>query len=311
MSQDQHPLRILTCIGGGPEAFTGLKFVHRLSETSCADIVLLFVRPIDSGLKSGGLDISVARQNVLDWGIELPGMSHLKKARDILSELGELKETERNNWYHREVSGDPAGEFVREYRNGCGGLIGLHLRTASDVTSVVVEEAEKFDADIVVVGGSPEPVEGLRKFISYQSLALKIAAHTACSVIVARKLEPGYGHLICVQDNERVKAMLPKTIRHAHACACPISLLSVAKTEADIPSARKAVEEAAEQFRSEGIEPHELLVEQGDPVETIIEIGYDFSLIVMAESEKPWFAKAFSVVHDVVARARNSVMVVK
>ncbi len=45
MTQDNERLRILICIGGGPEAYTGLKFVHRLSEQSCADIALLYVRP--------------------------------------------------------------------------------------------------------------------------------------------------------------------------------------------------------------------------------------------------------------------------
>jgi hypothetical protein len=46
-------------------------------------------------------------------------------------------------------------------------------------------------------------------------------------------------------------------------------------------------------------------------VETIITIGYDFSLILASESLKPWFAKGFSVSHEVAEKARNSVMIVK
>lgn len=302
-------LKILVCIGGGPEAFTGLKFAARLSKHGCADIGLLYVRAQDSGLNSGGMEVRVARQNVLDWGLELPGMTALRKARDILHGLGEI--TDEAQWRHVEISGDPAGEYVREYENPCGGTVSLRLRTSPDVTSTVVDEAERFDADLVIVGGSPRPVEGLRRYFTPRSLALTVAAHCKRPVIVARHLEPGHGHLVCVQETERSRAMLDRAVRYAKACDCPTTLLSVAQDEAGRESARRAVDEAAAFFRERGVTPHELLVETGDPAGIITEIGYDFSLIVMAESAKPWFAKTFSVAHEVAARARNSVLIVK
>lgn len=310
MSKDDRALRVLISIGGGPEAFTGLKFAHRLSEQTCADITLVYVRPLDSGLQSGGMEVRVARENVLDWGIELPGMVHLRKARDILAELGEMEQA-TDDWQHREVSGDQAGEFTREYYTSCGGRITLKLLTASDITTAIVDEAEHFKADFIIVGGSPEPKAGIRKLLAPKPLALKIAAHSTCSVIVARHLEPGNGHLVCVQDTDRSRAMLPEAIRLARSCNCPISIMSVAETEEERDSARKAVDEAAAMFRANGVEPHEMLIETGDPSEVITEIGYDFSLIVMAESEKPWFAKSFSVSHNVADQARNSVMIIK
>lgn len=304
-------LRILISIGGGPDAYAGLKYAARLSKKSCADIALLYVRPVDSGLKSGGMEVSVARQNLLDWGLELPGMTHLKAARDILIELGEISEESDHEWRHRDLSGDPAGEYIMEYDNPCGGTISLRLRTATDVTSAVTDEAERYNADLVIVGASPAPKTGLRKLMSAKPLALKIASMSKHSVIVARHLEPGHGHLVCVQDTDQSRAMLPETIRYAHACQCPVSILSVAPSEADIPSAQKAVDEAAAAFEAGGISPHETLVEVGDPVETIITIGYDFSLILASESLKPWFAKGFSVSHEIARNARNSVMIVK
>lgn len=310
MSEDDRNMRILICIGGGPEAFTGLKFAHRLSQHSCADIALLYVRPQDSGLKSGGMEVRVARENILDWGLELPGMAHLRKARDILADLGEIEQA-TDEWVHRELSGDPAGEFIREYYTECGSIFSLRLRTSSDVTSAVVDEAKRFKADFIIVGGSPEPKAGLKKFLSRRPLALSIAAHAPCSVIVARHLEPGHGHLVCVDDSDTTRAMLPEALRLAQACNCPISLISVAESEDKLDSAKKAVGEAAELFRAGGIEPHEVLTEVGNPARILPEIGYDFSLIVMGESEKPWFAKGFSVVHSVADQARNSVMIIK
>lgn len=309
MSEDR--LRILICIGGGPEAYTGLKFATRLSHQGCADIALLYVRPQDSGLKSGGMEVRVARENILDWGLELPGMTNLRKARSILAELGEIEDEISDEWQHRDLSGDPAGEYIREYSNPCGGTVSLRLRTASDVTSVVVDEAQRFKADLVIVGGSPKPVEGLRRYLLRKQLALQIASHMECSVIVARHLEPGHGHLICVQDTPRSHAMLPKAIHYSKACNCPVTLLSVAEEATEVEQAQEAIDHAVQVCREHGVEPVETLVETGGPAEIISEIGYDYSLIVMAESEKPWFAKVFSVAHEVAARARNSVLIIK
>ncbi|MCJ2165987.1 MULTISPECIES: universal stress protein [unclassified Pseudodesulfovibrio] len=311
MKQDDERLRILICIGGGPEAYAGLRYAARLSKKTCANIDLLYVRQQDSGLQSGGMEVRVARENILDWGLELPGMTHLKKARDILVELGEITPDANRDWRHLELSGDPAGEYVREYENPCGGTISLRLRTATDVVSVITNEADLCDVDMIIVGASPEPLTGLKKFLSRKPLALQVAAHSKHSVIVARHLEPGHGHLVCVQDTERSRAMLSSAVRYAHACQCPVSILSVAPAEADRPSAQKSVDEAAALFLANGITPHETLVEVGDAVDTIITIGYDFSLILLPESPKPWFSKGSSVTHEVAEKARNSVMIVK
>jgi nucleotide-binding universal stress UspA family protein len=311
MNPDQKNLRILICIGGGPAAYTGLRFAARLNRESCADISLMYVRPLDSGLKSGGMEVRVARENVLDWGLELPGLRHLKAARDILLEMGQIDEGGGDAWRYRELSGDDAGEYVRDYQNPCGGTISLRLRISPDVTTAVVDEAKRFDADVVVVGATEEPRTGLRRYLSPKPLALKIAAHVHCSAMVARDLEAEHGHLVCVRDSERCMDVLPKAARCAGACGCPVTILSVARDEAGLETARQAVECAANLFRERGVEPKATLIEMGDPVDTITTLGADFSLIVMAESEKPWFAKGFSVAHEVAARAGNSVLILK
>ena len=131
------------------------------------------------------MEVRVARENLLDWGIELPGMTHLKAARDILIELGEISAESDQEWRHRELSGDRAGEYAVEYENPCGGVISLCLRTASDITTAVVDEAKRCKADLIIVGASPEPKSGLKKLISAKPLALKIASVSDHSIIVA------------------------------------------------------------------------------------------------------------------------------
>ena len=80
--------RILACIDGSEASFTTVRFAYRLAPHDNCDIVLLYVRPIDQGTRTEGLNVKVARQNLLDAGGELPGLKALKKGMKILEEEG-------------------------------------------------------------------------------------------------------------------------------------------------------------------------------------------------------------------------------
>ena len=70
--------RILVCIDGSDESYLGLRYAERMGgHREDCDIVLLYVRPIDQGLHSGGLQLRVARENMLNWGLELPGIQRI------------------------------------------------------------------------------------------------------------------------------------------------------------------------------------------------------------------------------------------
>ncbi|MCF6321362.1 MAG: universal stress protein, partial [Rhizobiaceae bacterium] len=77
-AQRRSRFRILACIDGSEAAFDTVKFAACLSPHDNCDIVLLYVRPIDKGLGSGGLNVKVARENLLDAGGDLPGLRALK-----------------------------------------------------------------------------------------------------------------------------------------------------------------------------------------------------------------------------------------
>ena len=82
--------RVLVCIDGSDEGYRALTFAARLGASPDVDIVLLYVRPIDQGLRTGGLQVRIARENMLNWGLELPGIQYLKKGRDMLVNADEL-----------------------------------------------------------------------------------------------------------------------------------------------------------------------------------------------------------------------------
>ena len=108
--------RMLVCIDGSDEAYRALNYAARLGEASDVDIVLLYIRPIDQGLRSGGLQVRVARENMLDWGLELPGIQYLKKGRDMLIATDELVDQWEQEMAHTDVAGDPLGDNKIVYK---------------------------------------------------------------------------------------------------------------------------------------------------------------------------------------------------
>ncbi len=98
-SQRRNRFRILACIDGSEEAMNSVRFAARLSVTSNCDIIILYVRPIDMGLHSGGLQVRLARQkSVLDL---LAYLSREKPAADVA--------TRRSRQMLGSLFGAPAG----------------------------------------------------------------------------------------------------------------------------------------------------------------------------------------------------------
>ena len=69
--------RILACIDGTEESFITVRKAARIGCTPECDIIILHMRQIDQGLHSGGLQVRLARQNMMDAGFELPGVKLL------------------------------------------------------------------------------------------------------------------------------------------------------------------------------------------------------------------------------------------
>ncbi|NJM29230.1 MAG: universal stress protein [Rhizobiales bacterium] len=85
-SHRRNRFRILACIDGTDEAMVTVRFAARFAVNDECDVIVVYVRPIDQGLHSGGLQVRLARQNMMDAGFELPGVKHLREALAILKE---------------------------------------------------------------------------------------------------------------------------------------------------------------------------------------------------------------------------------
>jgi nucleotide-binding universal stress UspA family protein len=304
--------RILFCVDGSEESYRGLRYAARLGGGVDADIVLLYVRPVDQGMRSGGLQVRVARENMLNWGLELPGIMHLKRGRDMLMQLAGSEVGWAEEHVHREVEGDPLGDNAIVYRNKSGKMIALKLKVASDIATGILDQWELGNYNLIVLGASanwaPMPLS-----LWDPAVAEKIALYAPCSVLVARELEEGNGHLICTDGSEHSLKAVEIDAEIAARCKCPISLISVALDDEGLPAAKESVERARDVVESRGFKVDATYTPVGNPVEQIIEHGQKHSLIVMSDTGKSAIQRFFmgSVAFKVLEKARNSVMIVR
>jgi len=310
-SRDER-FRILVCIDGSEESYQSLRYAAKMGGGVDADIVLLYVRPTDQGLRSGGLQVRVARENMLDWGLELPGIKYLKKGYDILLEMGLANEEWKETSYHTNVEGDPLGDNKIEYMNKDGKVIVLKLKVASDIASGIIEQWELGPYDIIILGASGR-WRGMAKKFWDPAVAEKVAIHAPCSVLVARELDVGHGHLICTDGSEKAMDTVRKDAYLASRCDCPVSLISVAQDVESEGEAKANVEVARKELEAMEIDVENAIVVVGNPVEEIVQAGPDYSLIVVSDSGKRGISRFFmgSVAFKVLQESFTSVMVVR
>ena len=304
--------RILVCIDGSDEAYRGLDYAARLGAQSDADIVLVYVRPIDQGLRTGGLQVRVARENMLNWGLELPGIQYLKKGRDLLIKTDELSENWEPHSAHTDIAGDPLGDNKIEYTNHDGKAIVLKLKTASSIAGGILDQYELGPYDLIILGSSGS-AGGFAKNLWDPAIAEKVAIHAPCSVCVSRDLETGHGMLLCSDGSERAMEMIEKAAGFAKRVGAKVSILSVAIDQEGESEAKADIEKAKKLLNKLDIEPVNKLCVIGNPVEKIIEVGETYSFIVLGDTGRTGLKRFFmgSVAFKVMEYAKNSVMIVR
>ncbi|MEM9221099.1 MAG: universal stress protein [Pseudomonadota bacterium] len=303
--------RILVCIDNSEESNRALRYAVRIGSGTDADLTLLFVRPADQGLETGGMEIAVARENMLSWGLELPGKNALNQARDTLIELGFLSPEWEAQSRHVDVQGDPLGDYSMEYEGGDGRTICLKLAVAPTHARGILEECERSEPDLVIVAMSEER-EGAAGKITRQTAETVAREHTG-TVLVARELEESHGHLVCVWDNPESIQAARRDAEIAGRCMCPIHLFAVAPSEEERSSAETAIANAEAAIKEAGIPIFGKKVMVGEPAEAIIEEGRGYSVIVMSSRSKTGLRRLLSASTSlaVLQNASNSVMIAR
>lgn len=305
---------VIVCFDGSEESLRALRYAVRIGSGTDADLTLLYVRPFDQGLRTSGLDLSVVRENLLAWGLDLPGMRVLKEGRDLLIELGWLAADWQEEHAHAEVRGDPLGDNAIVYSSPSGRSVVLRLLVAQSVAHGVLDECELGQHDICIVGWPPASAAESGVGYITQDIAERIAREHTGTVLVSRFLEESHGHLVCVSDFEGSIIAARKDAEIAARCMCPIYLLSVAPTQGKLYAAKRAIARARAAIREAGLNISGATALVGDPVTTIVEEGKKHSVIVVSRfKRRTGWRQIFSnsVAYKVLARAKNSVMIAR
>ncbi len=313
MTDQERRFKLLVCIDGSPSSYQGLRYAITFSlDTPDTDIALLYVRPADTDGSSEGLSMALARENMLDWDLELPGLKSLKKARDILLENGILGEEWEAENIHKRSRGSRLGDHMLSYLcKKTGQHIELIVRISSSVLAGILDEAHHVQYDIVIVSASDDERVGLGAIDNYT--AISVATEHNGTVILSRGLEQGHGHLICITSDPVSIKMALQDAEIASRCGCPIELYAVAETADEEKQTQETLDKTKQALEKTGYAVNGMHMDIGDPVGRIIENGLDHSLIVMAACETSMLKRMFlgSVSHAVLKKARSSVMIIR
>jgi nucleotide-binding universal stress UspA family protein len=311
-AQRRNRFRILACIDGSDDAMVTVRFAARLAPSDECDIIVLYVRPVDQGLWSGGLQLKLARQNMMEAGFELPGVRDLKKALAVLKEEGIDAESWPKEASQQDAWNDPAGDTKVEYKSPEGRAVVLKLKTAPDAANGILDQYELGPYNLVILG-PPSRWRTEFKALLEAGVVQQVLTMAPCSVLVARNSLDREGFFICTDGTSRSMQAVRRAAVLAHASGSPITLFSVAADEAGRPAAEEAVANAKALLKAMKIDVAATRTAIGKPAQEIIEAGSNYKVIVVTDEGRSRIERLWrgSIATDVVRGARTSVLDVR
>ncbi|QWR78608.1 universal stress protein [Candidatus Magnetomonas plexicatena] len=301
--------KVLICIDGSVEALTGMRYGAKLGNGLDAEITILHVRSGNGNHAESLTDMEAAHSEAT-WGVAIPGINYLVEAKDTLMHYGWM--TDKWNEEHvRTFQGNPLEDFQILYQSPEKKKIQLKMTTGHNVASKILSEVESGGYSLVIMGASKKKSTLDRILLS--SEVQKVVVHAPCSVLVARELEAGHGHLVCLDGSEKTYTAMIKDLMLANNCACSVSLMSVAENSSKEAAAKEILAEGKRRAKDNGLEVDETIVAVGNPVEEIIRHGRKYSVIVVGADTATGLKRFFmgGTSFNIVLNAENSVMVVR
>lgn len=312
-AQRRSRFRILACIDGTEAAYDTVKFAARLAPHDNCDIVILYVRPIDRHTATEGLNIKVARQNLLEAGGELPGLKALKRGLEVLEEAGLAVDDWQRETNHEDAWGDPLGDNKVVFKSPEGRSVVLKLKTAPDVAAGILDQYEHGPYNLIILN---EPSRWRGEFTSIfdSGVVQKVTSLAPCSVMVARESSlNNSGHLIYNDGTARAMQAIRRAAVLAQSVEQPITLMAVAKQESDRKTAQEHNRKARDMLAALGIEVRRVTTSIGDPVVQIIKEGARRQIIYVPDEGHSRLKRAIagSIAFGVIKGAVTSVIDVR
>lgn len=309
----QERFRILVCVNGEEASYEGVSLAAKICTDETSDIVLLYVRRTDQGLSSGGLQVSTARHNLLEWGLELPGIKYLRQGFDMLMEQNFLGQEWKEQFSHTDIFGDPLGDNKVEYRGINGKRIILKLKTAPDVSSGILHQQELGPYNMILMGPSIQWNADWRAML-HTNAVQKIASLAPSSVMTVRNAcQNGNGFLLSTDGSKHSLSAKRQGAVIARALGEPVRILGTADDDRELPNLEQRIEKFAKQLTADGFDVLDWKITIGDAVRSTLEAGNNSSAIVVSDKQASRFSRFFrgSIAFDIMRLATTSVLNVR
>ena len=304
--------RILACIDGSEESFNTVRHAARLGKSKEVDIILLYVRLVDQGMRSGGLQVRVARENMLDWGLDLPGIKYLKRGLEVLKEEGLDTGAWAPTASHTDTWNDPLGDNKVEYTNKQGKSVVLKLKTAPDVVSGILDQYELGPYNLMILG---EPSKWRNEFFALFNAGVvqKVMMLAPCSVMVARKSFNKTGMAICTDGTARSTDALKKAAVLGHHAKMPIKIMCVSPSKKGAKIAEEHLANAVAILKAMKIPVAETKALIGPPSQRIIRQSANSAITVVVNKRTKRLQRMVhrSVAYEVIRGAKSAVLNVR
>ena len=308
----QTRFRVLVCVNGEDASYEGVRLAAKLCENEVSDIVLLYVRRIDQGLNAGGLQVRVARRNLLEWGLELPGIKYLKRGFEMLVEQGFLGDEWEELISHSDVFGDPLGDNKVEYRGANGRRIVLKLKTAPDISGGILHQHELGPYNMIFMGPHIQWTTNWRALFVPNTVQ-KIASLAPVTVMTVRNTNQGKGYLLSTDGSPHSVSAKKRGAVIAHTLGEPVKILGTADDDSDVDNLQKNIDALCKDLKDSGIVVDDCKVVIGDPVRSTVEAGNSCAAIVVSDRQTSRFNRFFkgSIAFDIMHLSTTSVLNVR
>lgn len=307
---DNGLMTILVCYDGGEEARKALGCVANLLAATPANLTVLFVRPkAPSGFQEM---VAMAREKIVDWELDLPGLVVLRQAEELLVERGQVEEDDE---------GQPAKlrHGLRELGKGLLEVhfhgrhdehIRLRLRDGGDAAGVILNEMDAISYDLVVMGSRGR--KGLKRWVM-GSTAQRVALFSEQTVLVVRGAGELQRVLVCSDGSEAAERAVRFVGPLAKAKGCDVTLFSVATAEGEREAAERRLDRGLSLLAGAGVTAVSRISVADDRAEEILNACEEFDLTVLGVSGRSHIRRYLmgSVPLKVLEHSPASVMIVK
>ncbi len=291
-------MRVLICISKSPQTKRTLVAGVQIAQSFGADISVLYVDTHQRMTFSHSIRFS--RNKLSEWELEHPGVKRLRFAREVLAGLGVIRERDDALDLRHPLRPEIQGAYEIHFYGDEIQNIRLRLREGRLIDQIR-REVEENPYDVTIIGGVDQ-VGNTRRLIQFVDTSF---------VVVNYFTTTGYDLLFCSDLSDTANRALMFGAKVAKAMDVRMDVLRVV----DQKSARESdacVSRADTLLRRGGIE-HDILIEEGDLVETILRVADEKYAIVMGTSHRSELLKFIlgSTPIKIVQRATTHVIVVR